>query len=292
MTTTIDMETLMDLIAHPVIDVELLYKDAILGDYATDGSVAIDLHAYDPMLASRPQQTIALFPGETILVGTGIKVAIPRYYEGQVRPRSGNAANANLIVANSPGTIDSDYRGEIKVILHRLRYTTLKDTVQAGMPFNISQGDRIAQLVISLAIKAKFIPVKTLDRTERGEDGIGSTGKGKYTEKTLQRMGGSAPKVPSVLTPNLPPANPEIALTNSRLKQIDPIYHAVFRALRPDQKSKLFSDPLILQVEKVLSQVDDLQDRSEWDVPANSNGPQRLTYAEAFDELFNKDDNS
>ena len=107
-----------------------------------------------------------LHPTERKLIPTGVRVAIPPGFEGQVRPRSGLAINHGIALVNSPGTIDSDYRGEIKVIMINLG----RETVQ------FTAGDRIAQLVICPVLQATFVPVERLDETERGSGGFGSTG--------------------------------------------------------------------------------------------------------------------
>ena len=100
------------------------------------------------------------------LIPTGLFLQIPEGYEGQVRPRSGLAIMSGITVLNSPGTIDSDYRGEVKVVLVNL----------SEEPFTVAGGDRIAQLVISPVIRAAFQEVSLLDTSERGEGGFGSTG--------------------------------------------------------------------------------------------------------------------
>ena len=100
------------------------------------------------------------------LIPTGIKLAIPEGYEAQIRPRSGLALNHRIIIPNSPGTIDSDYRGEIKVLLLNM----------GEEPFTLSFGDRIAQMVFAPVAHAKFEDVKKLDETSRGSGGFGSTG--------------------------------------------------------------------------------------------------------------------
>lgn len=132
---------------------------ASLPVYASAGSAGADLHAF----LSEP---IELSVGERVLVPTGLKVQIPAGYEGQVRPRSGLAVKYGITVLNSPGTIDSDYRGEIKVLLANL----------GGESFRIENGARIAQLVIAPVTRAEFEPVDTLDSSNRGDGGFGSTG--------------------------------------------------------------------------------------------------------------------
>lgn len=126
---------------------------------ATKGSVGVDLVA-----AIEGEMTIA--PGQRKLVPTGLSLAIPTGFEGQVRPRSGIALRYGIVVPNSPGTIDADYRGEVKVIL-----------LNAGSEiFVIKRGDRIAQLVIAPVVQSVFDEVASLDDTARGEGGFGHTG--------------------------------------------------------------------------------------------------------------------
>lgn len=111
-------------------------------------------------------EEIILAAGERRLVSTGIKVAIPVGYEGQIRPRSGMALKSGVIIPNSPGTIDADYRGEIKVILWNLSNTD----------YPINKGDRIAQMVLVPVVQINWQPVVALDDTSRGEGGFGHTG--------------------------------------------------------------------------------------------------------------------
>jgi dUTP pyrophosphatase len=125
--------------------------------YATSGAAGMDI-------VSAEQVTIA--PGARHAVATGLAVAIPEGYEIQVRPRSGLALKHGISVPNTPGTIDSDYRGELKVILINL----------GDEPFAIARGDRIAQLVLAPVVQAAWDEVAELDATERGEGGFGSTG--------------------------------------------------------------------------------------------------------------------
>ena len=127
--------------------------------YATEQSAGMDLRAnIDAPLTLRPL--------ERKLVGTGLYIALPQGYEAQIRPRSGLALKHGIIVLNSPGTIDADYRGEIMVLL-----VNLSDT-----DFVINEGERIAQMVIARHEQAVFEPVETLDETERGAGGYGHTG--------------------------------------------------------------------------------------------------------------------
>jgi dUTP pyrophosphatase len=135
------------------------YKDLPLPEYATDFSSGVDLHA-----ATRSE--IILKPGQWRLVSTGIRVAIPPGYEGQVRPRSGLALKYGVTLLNAPGTIDSDYRGIIGVILINLGEES----------FVIRRGDRIAQLVIAPTRQCLFEEVESLKQTQRGTGGFGSTG--------------------------------------------------------------------------------------------------------------------
>jgi len=130
-----------------------------LPSYQTSGSAGLDLHA---ALA----EPVTLAPGSRHLVPTGLALAIPQGYEGQVRPRSGLALKHGLSLVNSPGTIDSDYRGQVAVIL-----------INHGTePFTINPLDRIAQLVITRVERAELQCVETLDETQRGAGGYGSTG--------------------------------------------------------------------------------------------------------------------
>ena len=127
--------------------------------YATELSAGVDLHA-------NLDAPVTLLPLERAMVPTGLFMAIPAGYEGQVRPSSGLAAKKGITVLNTPGTIDADYRGEIKVILVNL----------SNEPFEIVPGERIAQMVFSKHEVAAFVEVESLDETERGEGGFGSTG--------------------------------------------------------------------------------------------------------------------
>ena len=131
-----------------------------LPKYKTEGSSGLDLMAFI-------EKSIKLNPKESVLVPTGISVAIAEDLEIQIRPRSGLAAKSNISVLNTPGTIDSDYRGEIKVILFN----------HGNNEFIINNKDRIAQMVLAPIIKAEFEEVDELPDTIRGEGGFGSTGK-------------------------------------------------------------------------------------------------------------------
>ena len=125
--------------------------------YATDGAAGMDVVAAEDVTTA---------PGARHAVATGLAVAIPPGFEIQVRPRSGLALKHGITVPNTPGTVDSDYRGEVKVILIN----------HGATPFEIRRGDRIAQLVIAPVLRATWLKVDELDETDRGEGGFGSTG--------------------------------------------------------------------------------------------------------------------
>ena len=135
--------------------------DLPLPRYATSGAAGMDLHA-------ALGQALELAPGQRALVSTGIRIAIPKGYEAQVRPRSGSALRHGLALVNSPGTIDSDFRNTVQVILINL----------GQEPLSIERGDRIAQLVIAPIVRVEWeeSPLAALPATGRGESGFGSTG--------------------------------------------------------------------------------------------------------------------
>ena len=133
-----------------------------LPKYKTDGSSGMDLMAF----LSKP---ILIMPQKSELIPTGLSIAIPDNTEVQIRPRSGLAAKNNISVLNTPGTIDSDYRGELKVILYN----------HGSEEFIVNNNDRIAQMILVPIIKATFEEVEKLPETIRGEGGFGSTGKWK-----------------------------------------------------------------------------------------------------------------
>ena len=135
-------------------------KNIKLPVYKTSGSSGMDLEANN-------KKKIIINPGKTAVIPTGIAVAIPKNYEIQIRPRSGLAAKNSISVLNTPGTIDADYRGEIKVILINL----------SKKSFVVKSGDRVAQMILCPVIKGKFKEVKNLPKTVRGKGGFGSTGK-------------------------------------------------------------------------------------------------------------------
>ena len=130
--------------------------------YETRGSAGMDVRAAVP-----DAEPVTLAPGARTMVPTGLTMAVPSGYEAQMRPRSGLAAKHGVTCLNSPGTIDSDYRGELKVILIN----------HGDEPFVIRRGERIAQLVIAPVVQAAWVEAETLDDTVRGEGGFGSTGR-------------------------------------------------------------------------------------------------------------------
>ena len=139
--------------------IKKLSKSVILPKYETEGSSGLDL-------AANINEQIKILPGKSEIIPTGLAVAIPKNFEIQIRPRSGLAAKSQVSVLNTPGTIDADYRGEIKVIL-----INLSDKV-----FVVEKGMRIAQMVVCPVIKATLKEVTKLEITERGSGGLGSTG--------------------------------------------------------------------------------------------------------------------
>jgi dUTP pyrophosphatase len=140
------------------------FKGLTLPAYATTGAAGLDLQAAN-------ESPIELLPGARALVPTGISMAVPPGFEAQVRARSGLALKAGLAVLNSPGTIDSDYRGEVKVILANL----------SNEPFCVVRGLRIAQLVLARVERIEWQSVTSLEASERGAGGFGSTGSGACT---------------------------------------------------------------------------------------------------------------
>ncbi|WP_420334859.1 dUTP diphosphatase [Roseibium sp.] len=135
-------------------------KGLPLPAYQSDLAAGLDLVA-------AVEVPLQLAPGERALVPTGLAMALPTGFEAQVRPRSGLAAKHGVTVLNTPGTIDADYRGEVKVILINL----------GNAPFEIVRGERIAQMVIAPVLQAVITEVETLSETERGTGGFGSTGR-------------------------------------------------------------------------------------------------------------------
>ncbi|MDG2496398.1 MAG: dUTP diphosphatase [Alphaproteobacteria bacterium] len=136
-------------------------KGLALPAYETDEAAGMDLRA-----ALAEGETMVLQPGQQAMVPTGLSMAMPKGFEAQVRPRSGLAAKHGLTVLNTPGTIDSDYRGEVKIILINL----------GQEDFTVERNMRIAQMIIAPVVQASLIEVETLDETARGLGGFGSTG--------------------------------------------------------------------------------------------------------------------
>jgi len=128
---------------------------------ATEGSAGMDLRA-------AIEEPVTIAPGESVLVSAGFRMALPRGYEAQVRPRSGLALRHGVTVLNSPGTIDSDYRGTVAVILVNL----------GDESFVVERGERIAQMIVAPVTRAELRPVDALRESERGDGGFGHTGRG------------------------------------------------------------------------------------------------------------------
>ena len=135
--------------------------DLPLPQYQSADAAGLDLFAAVPA-----ESAVVIPPGGRALIPTGIAIALPQGYEGQVRPRSGLAARHGITVLNAPGTVDADYRGEIQVVLANL----------GSEPFAVSRGTRIAQLIIAPVQQVTLVETVTLDSTARGQGGFGSTG--------------------------------------------------------------------------------------------------------------------
>lgn len=133
--------------------------DIELPAYQSEGSSGLDVRA-------AVDEPVSLQPGEIRLIPTGLRTAVPHGYEIQVRPRSGLALKHGITVVNTPGTIDADYRGPVGIILGNV----------GKEPFTINRGDRIAQLVVQQVVRADICEVESLDSTDRGEGGFGSSG--------------------------------------------------------------------------------------------------------------------
>ena len=147
-----ELDVLLEILEHA--------SNLPLPSRATSGSSGVDLRA-------AVESEVTIEPGTTELVPTGLKVSIPAGYEWQIRPRSGNALKYGITVLNTPGTIDSDYRGEVKIILANL----------GKLPFRIKRGDRIAQAVLAPVMYPRFKVVKNVPETLRGEGGFGHSGR-------------------------------------------------------------------------------------------------------------------
>jgi len=139
--------------------IKRLSKQVSLPKYETSGSSGMDL-------AANIDTNISIDPGKSAIIPTGLALSIPKGFEVQIRPRSGLAAKQKISVLNTPGTIDADYRGEIKVILINLGHE----------PFRVEKGLRIAQMVVCPIVQAQLKEVDDLSETERGKGGFGSTG--------------------------------------------------------------------------------------------------------------------
>lgn len=144
----------------PVVDVKVrkVNPEAIIPVYQKEGDSGFDLRAI---------KDVVIYGGQTVVVKTGLAFEIPKGYEMQIRPRSGLARDTPLIIPNSPGTIDSGYRGEVGIILHN---------TADGMAYTVHVGDRIAQGVIAPVVRARFVEVDELAESDRGKGGYGSTG--------------------------------------------------------------------------------------------------------------------
>ena len=142
------------------IKIKKLVEDAIIPKYQTVGSAGFDFHAVED---------VTVFPKETRLVSTGLAFEIPEGYELQVRPRSGMSLKTKIRISNAPGTLDSDYRGVVSIIVDNI-------SSHGSLPYEIKKGDRIAQGVICKVNQAVFVEGE-LSETERGEGGFGSTNK-------------------------------------------------------------------------------------------------------------------
>ena len=134
-------------------------EDLPLPSYETEHAAGMDLRA-------AVNEPLALQPGERVLVPTGLRIALPPGYEAQIRPRSGLALKRGISMVNTPGTIDADYRGEIRIILIN----------HGDEAFTINRGDRIAQMVVAPYVRVAWHPSETLDATSRGDGGFGHTG--------------------------------------------------------------------------------------------------------------------
>ena len=139
------------------VKIQKIKKDAIIPQYAHKGDAGVDLHSTEDYL---------LRPGDRVLVSTGIKIALPKGYEAQIRPKSGLALKNGISVVNTPGTIDAGYRGEVGVII-----------INHGKEdYKVEKGKKIAQMILNKMEEARFEEVNSLDETSRNSGGFGSTG--------------------------------------------------------------------------------------------------------------------
>jgi len=141
-----------------IVGIQKLHPDAVIPEYKTLGSAGADLVSV---------HDLDIRPGEVVAVSTGLSVSFGAGYEIQIRPRSGLAVSNSVTVANAPGTIDSDYRGPVKVLLIN----------HGNKVFKVTKGDRVAQMILSPVSRAEFKELKDLGATERGKGGFGSTGR-------------------------------------------------------------------------------------------------------------------
>ncbi len=139
------------------VKIKKIKDNAVIPSYAHDGDAGVDIYSAEDYL---------LKPGDRVLVSTGIKIAVPKGYEAQTRPKSGLALKQGLSIANTPGTIDSGYRGEVGIIAINLGKEDIK----------IEKGKKVAQMVFNKVEEVKFEEVEELDNTKRGDGGFGSTG--------------------------------------------------------------------------------------------------------------------
>lgn len=153
----LDLKIFAVLIKMVKIEIQKIKDNAIIPKYAHKGDAGVDIYSAEDYL---------LKPGERVLVSTGIKIAVPKGYEAQIRPKSGLAINNGITVLNTPGTVDSCYRGEVCVVAVNL----------GKVEYKIEKGKKIAQMVINKVEDAKFEEVDELDGTSRKDGGFGSTG--------------------------------------------------------------------------------------------------------------------
>ncbi len=145
----------------PRLQIKRLRPDAVTPRYMSAAAAGLDL-------AAAIDVSVTVAPGQRVAIGTGLAIALPAGYEGQVRPRSGLALKRGLTVVNAPGTLDADYRGEVKILLVNL----------GDEPVVVSSGERVAQLVVAPVVQAELVEVDELPPSERGAGGFGSTGTG------------------------------------------------------------------------------------------------------------------
>jgi dUTP pyrophosphatase len=152
------------------VKIKKLHPDAIVPKYQTSGSAGFDIHIIEDAV---------IYPGETRILKTGLSFEIPEGYELQIVPRSGISAKSRLRISNSPGTVDSDFRGEVGIIVDNIDFSSDK-----RIPHTIKKGDRVAQGKITPVIQAVFVEIDQLNETERGAGGFGSTGINYITNTT------------------------------------------------------------------------------------------------------------